>query len=79
MSTGCQKVCGLQQPFFGSPGIFAEFMFSLTNVSMNNYCFRWQRRVTMPEHMCDTLFKSSRGKRKKFGAIILTDSVSKEI
>lgn len=81
MSTGCKKVCGLQQSFFGGPGIFAESMFSLRNVIMNNYCFRLQRRVTTPEHTHVALFPNlqEEKKKKKIGAKILTDSVSKEI
>lgn len=64
MSTGCKKVCGLQQSFFGGPGIFVEFMFSLRNVSVNNYCFRLQRRVTTPEHTCVALFPSLQEEKK---------------
>lgn len=42
----CKEFCGLQQPFFGASDIFAEFKFSLSNGSMNNYCFRWWRART---------------------------------
>lgn len=65
MSTGCKKVCGLQQSFFGGPGIFAESMFSLRNVIMNNYCFRLQRRVTTPEHTHVALFPNLQEEKKK--------------
>lgn len=64
-STGCKKVCGLQQSFFGGPGIFAESMFSLRNVIMNNYCFRLQRRVTTPEHTHVALFPNLQEEKKK--------------
>lgn len=64
-STGCKKVCGLQQSFFVGPGIFAESMFSLRNVIMNNYCFRLQRRVTTPEHTHVALFPNLQEEKKK--------------
>lgn len=57
---------------------FAEFKFSLRNGSMNNYCFRWQRRVTMPEHACMALFPNIQEKKKKIGGKVFTDSVLKE-
>lgn len=63
--SGCRKVCGLQQPVFGGPGIFAEFKFSLRNGSVNNYCFRWQRRVATPEHAHVALFPNLQGKKKR--------------
>lgn len=61
---GCRKVCGLEQPFFGGPGIFAEFKFSLRNGSMKNYCFRWRRRVATREHACVAFFPNLQGKKR---------------